>query len=205
MRHSSNGKQKRLLSLYFHRRTGLPTRRWPCSMYCAFKNSPEQRKLSGFSIVISVGLILQLIYRNEYEESVKKNANAPLLTVSETVSSSSYGSFYQSSIASTNSIEAAMSNGLDTVILLQRTVRDLETKLGVTERWNSDMEEWRRAMRSKAEEDYDKAIDMLEVQVVSRLFELSKMNQARTGKFLHYHLHYITLTMTTQATRCAII
>lgn len=96
----------------------------------------------------------------------------------------SYNSFYTSSIATTNSIEAAMSSGLDTVLLLQNTVRSLEKRLGVSERWTPDMEEWKRALRSKAEEEYDKAIDMLEVQVVSRMFELSKMGQAGTGMYL---------------------
>lgn len=76
-----------------------------------------------------------------------------------------------------------MSNGLDTVILLQRTVRDLEAKLGVSVRWTQDTEEWKHAMRTKAEEDYDKAIDQLEVQIVSRMFELAKMGQAGTGSF----------------------
>lgn len=147
---------------------------------------PTARKCNVSVLDISFTLqtnSLICYFRNEHSAALKRHAEAPLLTVSESVSTDSYAAFYQSSIATTNSIEAAMSNGLDTVILLQRTVRDLEAKLGVSVRWTQDTEEWKHAMRTKAEEDYDKAIDQLEVQIVSRMFELAKMGQAGTGSF----------------------
>lgn len=89
--------------------------------------------------------------------------------------------FYNQQTAITQNIEAAHTRGLDSVLALQQSARDYEAKLGI-DRWNSNLPEWSRANKSKAARDYELAIDKLESLVVARMFELSKMNHAGTGK-----------------------
>ena len=64
----------------------------------------------------------------------------------------------------------------------------LEEKLGVKERWTPDRVEWIEADKSLSEKAYRKAVDHLESLVISRLFELSKMNRAGTCEFVSYKL-----------------
>lgn len=92
-------------------------------------------------------------------------------------------SFYKRNASKTMSIEEAARNGLDTLIALQNAARRLEDKLDIKERWTESCDDWKRVDVSVAEREYRKAIDRLEGLVVARLFELSKMNQAGTGKF----------------------
>lgn len=73
------------------------------------------------------------------------------------------------------------SRGLDSVLTLQKAARDHETKLGISARWTADCPEWLAASKSMAERAYNSAVDKLEALVISRMFELSKMNQAGTG------------------------
>lgn len=55
-------------------------------------------------------------------------------------------------------------------------------KLGVTRRWTPDDIEWKDAGRLVANRKFQRALDSLEGLVVARIFELSKMNRAGTGK-----------------------
>ncbi|KAL5485652.1 hypothetical protein ACEPAI_6693 [Sanghuangporus weigelae] len=88
--------------------------------------------------------------------------------------------FYLGDSASTRAAENARRKSLEKLKMLQTTVQTLEEKLGVTERWTPDCPEWLEADKTLAEKAYLKAVDYLESLVVSRLFELLKMNRART-------------------------
>ena len=72
--------------------------------------------------------------------------------------------------------------GLDSVLTLQKAARDYEAKLGLSVRWTAESPEWLSASKSMAERVYNSAVDKLEALVISRMFELSKMNQAGTGR-----------------------
>ena len=72
--------------------------------------------------------------------------------------------------------------GLDSVLTLQKAARDHEAKLGLPGRWTAESPEWLAASKSMAERVYHCAVDKLEALVISRMFELSKMNQAGTGR-----------------------
>ena len=62
--------------------------------------------------------------------------------------------------------------------------------LGIDRRWTIDTEEWKRVDKSWAEREFDKSIDRLEGLVISRIFELEKMNHAGTCE-LHSFLYSI--------------
>ncbi|KAI6000458.1 hypothetical protein EDD15DRAFT_2361967 [Pisolithus albus] len=65
-----------------------------------------------------------------------------------------------------------------------KAVQELEGRLGVTCRWVPEDEEWQAATRLVANRKYQRALDNVERLVVSRIFELSKMNQSGTAKAL---------------------
>ncbi|KIK11303.1 hypothetical protein PISMIDRAFT_19641, partial [Pisolithus microcarpus 441] len=61
-----------------------------------------------------------------------------------------------------------------------KAVQELEGRLGITRRWVPEDEEWQVAARLVANRKYQRALDNIERLVVSRIFELSKMNQSGT-------------------------
>jgi len=63
-----------------------------------------------------------------------------------------------------------------------KAVQELEGHLGISRRWVPEDEEWQAAARLVANRKYQQVLDNLERLVVSRIFELSKMNQSGTGK-----------------------
>ncbi|KAI5989484.1 hypothetical protein EDD15DRAFT_2171323 [Pisolithus albus] len=69
-----------------------------------------------------------------------------------------------------------------------KAVQELEGRLGISRRWVPEDEEWRAAARLVANRKYQRALDNVERLVVSRIFELSKMNQSGTGYKLRKHI-----------------
>ncbi|KAM6490953.1 hypothetical protein JOM56_001313 [Amanita muscaria] len=67
-------------------------------------------------------------------------------------------------------------------------VQELERKLLILSRWTRDSSEWAAAAEKVRLRDYRRAVDTLEGLVVSRLFELSKMNMSQTGYKLRKHI-----------------
>ena len=65
-----------------------------------------------------------------------------------------------------------------------RAVQELETKLGVTKRWTPVDEEYQQAAVLVSRRRYQRCLDELEGLVVSRMFELAKMNMSQTGEQL---------------------
>lgn len=65
--------------------------------------------------------------------------------------------------------------------ITQAQVHHLETLLGLTERWVPGSEAWEKAARLTDQRRFRKCADELKSLVVSRIFELSKMNMAQTG------------------------
>ncbi|KIK34196.1 hypothetical protein CY34DRAFT_98437 [Suillus luteus UH-Slu-Lm8-n1] len=60
-------------------------------------------------------------------------------------------------------------------------VEDLEIRLGVSERWTPDHEEYVKALEYSRRWHFVRAVEELESLVVQRLFELSKANLTSTG------------------------
>ena len=65
-----------------------------------------------------------------------------------------------------------------------KCVQDLERRLNISIRWKPGDAEWQHTGRLVANREYQRALDRLEGLIVARIFELSKMNRAGTGKFL---------------------
>ncbi len=82
--------------------------------------------------------------------------------------------------------------------LLHRVVKGLEQveylekRLNIVERWGVSSIDWQETASLAVAREYQLALDKLERLVVSRIFELTKMNMSGTGK--PYFSLQITLT-----------
>jgi hypothetical protein len=61
-------------------------------------------------------------------------------------------------------------------------VQDLERHLEVTTRWVPGMEAWNSAAVWVKKRRYQRALDQLQALIISRMFELTKMNMSGTGR-----------------------
>ncbi|KAJ7805132.1 hypothetical protein B0H14DRAFT_3091661 [Mycena olivaceomarginata] len=61
-------------------------------------------------------------------------------------------------------------------------VQELEEKLGISDRWTSESPQWTATVQQVKQKKYQKALDAVELLVVERIFELTKINQSQTGK-----------------------
>ena len=102
----------------------------------------------------------------------------------EMFSQSLQRNYVSKSMTATNDLEQTRWKGLETIAATERVVSTLEAKLGISRRWTMYDEEWIAADKPIAEQDYQPALDSLEGLVVSRLFELSKMNKWDTCELL---------------------
>ncbi|KAJ7248761.1 hypothetical protein C8J57DRAFT_1522233 [Mycena rebaudengoi] len=67
-------------------------------------------------------------------------------------------------------------------------VRELEEKLGIVDRWNSTSPRWADTVAEVKKRKYQKALDALELRIVERIFELTKMNRSETGYKMRKHI-----------------
>ncbi|KAF8331785.1 hypothetical protein F5887DRAFT_1063958 [Amanita rubescens] len=67
-------------------------------------------------------------------------------------------------------------------------VHELERKLLIRSRWTPESPEWAAAAEKVQQRDYRRAVDVLEALVVSRLFELTKMNMSDICYKLQRHI-----------------
>ncbi|KAJ6479830.1 hypothetical protein C8R45DRAFT_1054445 [Mycena sanguinolenta] len=67
-------------------------------------------------------------------------------------------------------------------------VQDLESKLGIQNRWTSATPEWTLAMKSIKEFKYQEALDLIEKIIVERLLETTKIHQSGTGYKMRSHI-----------------
>jgi hypothetical protein len=65
-------------------------------------------------------------------------------------------------------------------------VQELEVKLDVVVRWLPAHAEWKKAAILVGKRRYQRCLDDLEGLIVSRMFELTKMNMSQTG--VHFFL-----------------
>jgi len=63
-------------------------------------------------------------------------------------------------------------------------VHVLETKLNINRRWTPEDKEWQETAIMVGKRRYQRCLDSLEGLIVSRMFELTKMNMSQTGKLL---------------------
>ncbi|KAF7366585.1 hypothetical protein MSAN_00916000 [Mycena sanguinolenta] len=68
------------------------------------------------------------------------------------------------------------------------TVEDLESKLGINQRWTSASPEWVLAEQAIKDHRYLDALDQIERIIVERLFEMTKIHQSGTGYKMRSHI-----------------
>ncbi|KAH7905207.1 hypothetical protein BJ138DRAFT_1018025 [Hygrophoropsis aurantiaca] len=95
---------------------------------------------------------------------------------------------YNQDVATTTRREAARRHAIERYDTSVKVVQDLERRLEIARRWTPDDPEWQNAGKLVANRKYQRALDTLEALIVSRLFELSKMNRAGTGYKLRKHI-----------------
>ncbi|KAF8181477.1 hypothetical protein K438DRAFT_1601622, partial [Mycena galopus ATCC 62051] len=61
-------------------------------------------------------------------------------------------------------------------------VHELEEKLEISGRWTPESPKWAVTVAEIKQKKYQKALDAVELLVVERIFELTKINQSQTGK-----------------------
>lgn len=93
---------------------------------------------------------------------------------------------YETQVKRTRNAEGARRHALEDYERNLKIVQALEGKLEIMEQWVPRDVEWQNAGRLVANRKYQQALDRLEGLIVARIFELSKMNRAGTGKSLYY-------------------
>ena len=87
--------------------------------------------------------------------------------------------------ATTKRLEAKHRNEQENERKLIADVQALEIKLGLACRWKEGSEEWETAKKLVREREYRKALDKLEGLLVTRIFEMTRLNVAGTSALFH--------------------
>ncbi|KAJ7869745.1 hypothetical protein B0H14DRAFT_3083932 [Mycena olivaceomarginata] len=67
-------------------------------------------------------------------------------------------------------------------------VEELEETLDIVERWTTESAKWGATVEEIKRRKYTVALDALELLIVERIFELTKMNQSQTGYKMRKHI-----------------
>ncbi|KAH6906938.1 hypothetical protein BKA70DRAFT_1372270 [Coprinopsis sp. MPI-PUGE-AT-0042] len=87
-----------------------------------------------------------------------------------------------------HAVELRMRHAIEGRSKAVQTIQDYEQRLEITERWTPGTHEWVVAQEMASLRRYRKCLDELEALIVSRMFELTKINMARTGYKLRKHI-----------------
>ena len=97
------------------------------------------------------------------------------------------------------SAETKLHHATENVTRDAEAVQYLEVRLDIQVRWTKNSEEWKAAAVLVAKRRYQRCLDALEGLIVSRMFELTKMNMSQTGMFYLATLYLLTLNPSLQA------
>ncbi|KAJ7839237.1 hypothetical protein B0H14DRAFT_2588088 [Mycena olivaceomarginata] len=67
-------------------------------------------------------------------------------------------------------------------------VQELEDRLEISDRWTIDSPQWAPTVLELKKRKYRQALDAMELLIVERIFELTKMNQSQTGYKMRQHI-----------------
>ncbi|KAF8157444.1 hypothetical protein K438DRAFT_1861564, partial [Mycena galopus ATCC 62051] len=68
-------------------------------------------------------------------------------------------------------------------------VQELEEKLEISDRWTTESPKWMTTVAEIKQKKYQRVLDAVDLLVVERMFELTKMNQSQTGKCYKLRRH----------------
>ncbi|KAJ7214578.1 hypothetical protein GGX14DRAFT_359992 [Mycena pura] len=91
---------------------------------------------------------------------------------------------YSTAVRQTSRIESQRWHAQEVHAKTLAAVQDLELRIGVSARWIPGDADWEAASKMVSERRYRRALDHLERLVISRMFELTKVNMAGTGTSL---------------------
>ncbi|KAJ7826453.1 hypothetical protein B0H14DRAFT_2595777 [Mycena olivaceomarginata] len=106
----------------------------------------------------------------------------------EVPSASSSGNSYTADTARTRWMETQRRHALEHYKRTLEAVQDLEHRLEVTTQWVPGMEAWNGAAVWVKKRRYQRALDQLQALIISRMFELTKMNMSGTRYKLRKHI-----------------
>jgi ABC-type protease/lipase transport system fused ATPase/permease subunit len=81
----------------------------------------------------------------------------------------------------TQGTETARRHALESHAKNLQSVQAMEKSMDISSRWTPESAEWVAAAEKARMRRYQRCIDTLEGLVVSRMFELTKMNMSKTG------------------------
>jgi hypothetical protein len=81
------------------------------------------------------------------------------------------------------SAETKLRHATENVTRDTEAVQHLELRLDIQAQWTKISEEWKAMAVLVAKRRYQRCLDALEGLIVSRMFELTKMNMSQTGAF----------------------
>ncbi|KAJ7603186.1 hypothetical protein FB45DRAFT_962888 [Roridomyces roridus] len=95
---------------------------------------------------------------------------------------------YEASVQQTRRVETLRRHAQELRDKSLATVHDLELRLGVTQTWVPGDAEWVAAAELVSERRYRRALDQVQKLVISRMFELTRVNMAGTAYKLRKHI-----------------
>ena len=78
-------------------------------------------------------------------------------------------------------VEVARRHGKEKLEKDLESVQELEQVLEIVMRWTTESPKWKATVVEIKQRKYQLALDALELLIVERIFELTKMNQSQTG------------------------
>ncbi|KAJ7857365.1 hypothetical protein B0H13DRAFT_2237717 [Mycena leptocephala] len=87
-----------------------------------------------------------------------------------------------------HSRKRALRHAAEVVAQHLASVQDLEEKLNVDVRWTMESPEWIAAVKLLKEKRFSDALNALELLIVQRIFELTKINRSQTGYKMRKHI-----------------
>ncbi|KAJ7065955.1 hypothetical protein B0H15DRAFT_761915, partial [Mycena belliarum] len=95
---------------------------------------------------------------------------------------------YAEEAKATRRLEAQRRHASELYEKVLLAVHDLESRMGIAERWLPDSEEWKEASIMVGRRRYQRALDGLQGLIIARMFELTKMNMSGTGYKMRKHI-----------------
>ncbi|KAJ7155575.1 hypothetical protein C8R43DRAFT_1000468 [Mycena crocata] len=95
---------------------------------------------------------------------------------------------YAEAARATRRLETQRRHAIELRDKIVDTVHDLEHRLGIAVRWERDSPQWVETGIMVQRRRYQRTLDQLQALIISRMFELTKMNMSGTGYKLRKHI-----------------
>ncbi|KAJ7066860.1 hypothetical protein B0H15DRAFT_925973 [Mycena belliarum] len=121
------------------------------------------------------------------DEQTKRTQRVLAITIPPLPADASAANYAEEAKA-TRRLEAQRRHASELYEKVLLAVHDLESRMGIAERWLPDSEEWKEASIMVGRRRYQRALDGLQGLIIARMFELTKMNMSGTGYKMRKHI-----------------